>query len=143
MCFICIDILSFSTTHVNPLQNIQFYYSIVCMMFALDHTNSDVRIQIWLYIYNYVLNITRIFIFHVYDYLFSMKLLCWWQWGTTDIQSCPIKLPPLFRAAAVWVVPVWLIHRPIREWCHLYAILIELLQQKYFQYISIICSCCC
>ena len=28
------------------------------------------------------------------------------QWGTTDIQSCPIKLPPLFRAPAVWVVPV-------------------------------------
>jgi len=31
----------------------------------------------------------------------------------------------------------------MREWCHLYAILIELLQQKYFQYISIICSWCC
>jgi len=28
------------------------------------------------------------------------------QWGTTDIQSCPIKLPPLFRTPAVWVVPV-------------------------------------
>ena len=27
------------------------------------------------------------------------------QSGTTDIQSCPIKLPPLFRAPAVWVVP--------------------------------------
>jgi len=23
--------------------------------------------------------------------------------GATDIQSCPIKLPPLFRAPAVWV----------------------------------------
>ena len=66
-----------------------------------------------------------------------------WGGGTTDIQSCPIKLPPLFRAPAVWVVPVWLIHRLMWEWCHLYAILIELLQQKYFQYISIICSCCC
>ena len=30
-----------------------------------------------------------------------------YKWGTTDIQSCPIKLPPLFRAPAVWVVPVW------------------------------------
>ena len=29
-----------------------------------------------------------------------------YQWGTTDIQSCPIKLPPLSRAPAVWVVPV-------------------------------------
>ena len=28
------------------------------------------------------------------------------QWGTTDIQSCPIKITPLFRAPAVWVVPV-------------------------------------
>ena len=28
-----------------------------------------------------------------------------------DIQSCPIKLPPLFHAPAVWVVPVLLIHR--------------------------------
>jgi len=28
------------------------------------------------------------------------------QWGTTDIQSGPMKLPPLFRAPAVWVVPV-------------------------------------
>jgi len=28
------------------------------------------------------------------------------QWGTTDIQSCPIKLPPLSRAPVVWVVPV-------------------------------------
>ena len=50
------------------------------------------------------------------------------QLGTTDIQSCPIKLPPLFRAPAVWVVPVWLIRRLMREWCHLYAILIEFLQ---------------
>jgi len=25
---------------------------------------------------------------------------------TTNIQSCPIKLPPLFRAPAVCVVPV-------------------------------------
>ena len=65
------------------------------------------------------------------------------EWGTTDIQSCPIKLPPLFRAPAVWVVPVWLIHRLMREWCHLYAILIEILQQNNIQYISIICSCCC
>ena len=54
-----------------------------------------------------------------------------YQWGTTDIQSCPIKLPPLFRAPVVWVVPVWLIHRLMRDWCHVYAILIELLQQKY------------
>ena len=28
------------------------------------------------------------------------------EWRTTDIQSCPIKVPPLFRALAVWVVPV-------------------------------------
>ena len=28
------------------------------------------------------------------------------KWWSTDIQSCPIKLPPLFRAPAVWVVPV-------------------------------------
>ena len=28
------------------------------------------------------------------------------QWGTTDIQSCPIKLPPLFLAPAVRIVPV-------------------------------------
>ena len=65
------------------------------------------------------------------------------EWGTTDIQSCPIKLPPVCRAPAVWVIPVWLIRRLMREWCHLYVILIELLQQKYVQYISIICSCCC
>jgi len=58
------------------------------------------------------------------------------------IQSCPIKLPPLFRAPAVWVVPVWLIRRLMREWSHLYPILIEI-HQKSFQYISIICSCCC
>jgi len=50
------------------------------------------------------------------------------RWGTTDINSCPIKLPPLFRAPAVWVVPVWLIL--MREWCHLYAILLQILQQK-------------
>ena len=55
------------------------------------------------------------------------------KWGTTDIQSCPIKLPPLFRAPVVWVIPVWLLRRLMWEWCHLY------LQQKYFQYISIIC----
>ena len=30
--------------------------------------------------------------------------------------SC--KLPPLFRAPAVWVVPVWLTHRLMWEWCH-------------------------
>ena len=35
--------------------------------------------------------------------------------GTTDIQSCPIKLPPLFRTPAVWVVPVWLICRLMRS----------------------------
>ena len=52
------------------------------------------------------------------------------QWGTTDIQSCPIKLPPLFRAPAFWVVPVWLIRRLMREWWHLYPILIEILQQN-------------
>ena len=63
------------------------------------------------------------------------------QWETTDIQSCPIKLPPLFRAPDVWIIPVWLIRRLMREWCHLYPILIEILQQKSFQYISIICSC--
>ena len=28
------------------------------------------------------------------------------QWGTTDIQSCALNLPPLFRAPAVCVVPV-------------------------------------
>ena len=33
------------------------------------------------------------------------------------------------------------IYRRMREWCHLYAILIEILQQNSFQYISIICSC--
>ena len=46
------------------------------------------------------------------------------------------KLPPLLRAPAVWVVPVWLIRRLMREWCHLYAILIEILQPKYFQYFN-------
>ena len=51
------------------------------------------------------------------------------------------KITPLFCAPAVWVVLVWLIRRLMREWCHFYAILIELLQQKYVQYISIICSC--
>ena len=39
--------------------------------------------------------------------------------ATTDIQSCPIKLPPLFHACAVWVVPVWRICRLMQEWCHL------------------------
>ena len=38
---------------------------------------------------------------HVCSNWASLKL----QRGTTDIQSCPIKLPPLFRAPAVWVVP--------------------------------------
>jgi len=28
------------------------------------------------------------------------------QRGTTDIQTCPIKLPPLFRAPDVWIIPV-------------------------------------
>ena len=39
-------------------------------------------------------------------YVSSYCLLGHTKWGTTDIQSCPIKLPPLFRALAVWVVPV-------------------------------------
>jgi len=38
--------------------------------------------------------------------IFLMHLMICIEWGTTDIQSCPIKLPPLFRAPAVWVVPV-------------------------------------
>ena len=66
------------------------------------------------------------------------------QWGTTDKQSCAIKLPLLFRAPAVWVVPVWLIHRLMRVWCHLYAILIgkHVLQQKelsiHFKYLFLL-----
>ena len=54
------------------------------MVFAFDHTNSDVRIQIWLYIYNYVLNITRLFIFHVYDYLFFMCIYFPWNLCVDD-----------------------------------------------------------
>ena len=32
-----------------------------------------------------------------------------------DRQSCPINLTPLFRAPVLWVVPVWLIYRLMRE----------------------------
>ena len=44
--------------------------------------------------------------FCVVSYKRKMLFLDVYQWGTTDIQSYPVKLPPLFRAPAVWVVPV-------------------------------------
>ena len=61
------------------------------------------------------------------SYKRKMLFLDVYQWGTTDIQSCPIKLPPLFRAPAVLVVLVWLIRTLMPDWCHLYAITTKIL----------------
>jgi len=69
----------------------------------------------FLYLTHMVLSLLS-FLRSIYMYPQNYRYLVYCQWGTTDIQSCPIKLPPLFHAPAVWVVPVWLICRLMREW---------------------------
>ena len=61
------------------------------------------------------------------------------EWGTTDIQSCPIKVPPLCRAPAVWVVPVWLIHAGVMPFiCDSYRTITTKILSIHFNYLFLL-----